>query len=404
MVLSDLEAALESQAPAVTSDYPPARLAAGVPWAGIAACESDAAMASATPGIHHRAGSNSLPDHFPVPAGGLVDALDAVSSPGEYPLLVIVGPTASGKSALAVRVALAFGGEVVNFDSVQLYRGFDVGSGKLGIAERRGIPHHLLDVAEGTDTFTAGDYRREASRALEDIRGRGRLPIMAGGTGLYLRALLLGLFDGPRRSVELRRRLGSLAEGRGGDILHRMLARKDPASAARIHRRDTQKVIRALEVCLLRRRPFSELLEGGREPLQGFGIRKIGLSPPREQLVQRIDARVVGMFAGGIIDEVRSALGRGKESTPVTAPLEALGYRQARAYVEANMSREEAIREAQARTRQYAKRQMTWFRREPGVHWFRGFGNDVAVEQQVFRWLECSLAGHSPGWRKAASS
>jgi tRNA dimethylallyltransferase len=321
----------------------------------------------------------------------------------EYPLIVIVGPTASGKSALAVSLALAFGGEVVNFDSVQVYRGFDVGSGKLDITERQGVRHHLLDIVQAEETFTAGDYRRAALRVLDEIRGRGRLPILAGGTGLYLRALLLGLFEGPRRSEELRVRLTGLAKRHGAAFLHRLLARKDPVTATRIHPRDTQKVMRALEVCLLRRRPFSELLEQGREPLRGFRTHRIGLSPPRQELLPRIDARVDQMFASGIIEEVQSALDRGLEPGRA-APLEALGYRQARAYVEGSMSREEAVRDTRTRTHQYAKRQMTWFRREPGVQWFSGFGNDPATAQQVLCWLESSLAGFLPGWRLGLSS
>jgi tRNA dimethylallyltransferase len=320
----------------------------------------------------------------------------------EYPLVVILGPTASGKSGLAIRLALAFGGEVINFDSVQVYRGFDVGSGKLGPAERQGIRHHLLDVAEPESTFTAGDYRREALKALEDVRSRGALPILAGGTGLYLRALLAGLFEGPKRSEALRRRLGAMAERRGRDFLHRMLARKDPETSARVHPRDTQKIVRALEVCLVERRPFSELLGRGREALQGFRTCKIGLAPPREALARRINARTEGMFAGGITEEVRRALARGQAA--LIPPLEALGYRQARAFVQDRVTCAEAIREAQSQTRQYAKRQMTWFRREPGVHWFRGFGDDPAVERQVFEWLAQALSGNSPQRRGSASS
>ena len=310
----------------------------------------------------------------------------------DYPLVAIVGPTASGKSSLAVRLALAFGGEVVNFDSVQVYRGFDIGSGKLTIAERQGVPHHLLDVAEPQSRFTAGDFRREALKVLSDLRGRSKLPVLVGGTGLYLRALLVGLFEGPARSDELRARLSEVAERRGRDFLHRMLARKDPETAARIHLRDAKKVIRALEVCLLERRPFSELLGQGRQGIDGFRIYRIGLSPPRTQLAERINARTEEIFSRGITEEVRRALGSGGRDQ---IPLEALGYRQARAYIQGSMTREEAIRETQAETRQYAKRQMTWFRREPGVRWLDGFGDDAALEQHVFHWFSQALAGRS---------
>ena len=323
-------------------------------------------------------------------------------TPGDplYPLVAIVGPTASGKSSLAVRLARAFGGEVVNFDSVQVYRGFDVGSGKLPVAERQGVPHHLLDVAEPQSRFTAGDFRREALKVLDDLRGRGKLPVLVGGTGLYLRALLVGLFEGPARSDELRGRLSEVAGRRGRDFLHRMLARKDPETAARIHPRDAQKVIRALEVCLLERRAFSELLGQGRQGVEGFRIYRIGLSPPRARLLERISARTEQMFAGGITDEVRRALGTGGRDQ---IPLEALGYRQARAYIQGSMTCEEAIRETQAQTRQYAKRQMTWFRREPGVRWFEGFGDEAALEQQVFDWFSQALASHMLELRPAFS-
>jgi len=308
----------------------------------------------------------------------------------DYPLVAIVGPTASGKSALAVRLALAFGGEVINFDSVQVYRGFDIGSGKFSVEERQGVGHHLLDIAEPEVRFTAGDYRREALKVLEDLRSRGKLPVMTGGTGLYLRALLLGLFEGPTRSDELRRRLSGLAARHGREFLHRMLVRKDRAAAAGIHPRDAQKVIRALEVCLIERRRFSDMLREGREGIQGFRPLKVGLAPPRAELVRRINARAERMFAHGITEEVRRALTRGGTAK---IPLESLGYRQARACVEGNMTREEAIHDTQAQTRQYAKRQMTWFRRESEVEWFDGFGDDPAIEQQVFRWLASAVAG-----------
>ncbi len=378
MVLSDPESTHQSQA--VISDS--GHQTAASPCDTLSDLNSHAAMASATSRRDDYAGADSVPAAFSVSARDLVEPLDP--NDRQYPLVAIVGPTASGKSALAVRLALAFGGEIVNFDSVQIYRGFDIGSGKLRLAERQEVPHHLLDVAGPETRFTAGDYRREALRVLADLRRRGRLPVLTGGTGLYLRVLLLGLFEGPARSDELRRRLSAIAERRGREFLHRMLVRKDPQTAARIHARDTQKTIRALEVCLLERRRFSELLERGREGVEGFRAWKIGLAPPREELVKRINERVERMFAGGIIEEVRGALDSAEWGQ---IPLEALGYRQARAYIQGDMTREAAIRETQALTRQYAKRQMTWFRREPGVHWFSGFGDDPAVEEQVLRWF-----------------
>ena len=338
----------------------------------------------------------------------MVDSLEkplplpqAPEEPSSPPLLAIVGPTAAGKSALALATAARWNAEIVNYDSVQLYRGFDIGSGKLLLSQRRGVPHHLLDVAEPGQVFTAGDYRREALQVLESIRERRRLPILVGGTGLYLRALLLGLFEGPRRSESLRARLKAMAERRnrhidrscrgseggqnGGEFLHRLLRRLDPAAAARIHTRDQQKTLRAIEVCLLARQPMSGMLERGRSGLRGFNVIKIGLSPDRARLHERIDRRVEGMFAAGLLDEARQAI----ELTygPRLKPLEALGYRQACAVLRGEITQEDAVRETQAATRQYAKRQMTWFRRETGVTWFAGFGDDPDVQRQIVQWL-----------------
>ena len=398
MALNEVESGQESQPAGVTSEFKPQGAVAE--WLGKhpTAFDFDEDKASASPRRADSPGIHSVSAAFPVSAGRLVEPL----RPGDphYPLVAIIGPTASGKSSLAVRLALAFGGEVVNFDSVQVYRGFDIGSGKLTTAERHGVPHHLLDVAEPQNRFTAGDFRREALKVLGDLRGRGKLPVLVGGTGLYLRALLAGLFEGPARSDELRGRLSEVAKERGRDFLHRMLARKDPQTAARIHRRDAQKVIRALEVCLLERRPFSELLGQGRQGIEGFRIYRIGLSPPRARLSERINTRAEQMFGRGITEEVRRALGSGGRRQ---IPFEALGYRQACAYIQGSMTRDEAIRETQAQTRQYAKRQMTWFRREPGVRWFNGFGDDAALEQQVFDWFSQALASHMLEQRPAFS-
>jgi tRNA dimethylallyltransferase len=296
-------------------------------------------------------------------------------------LVAIVGPTASGKSALALALAEPWNGEVVNYDSVQLYRGFDVGSGKLPPAERRGIAHHLLDCLEPEDLFTAGDYRREALKVLADLRCRSKLPVLVGGTGLYLRALLVGLFQGPVRSEALRERLRALAERRGREFLHRLLARLDPATATRIQPRDTQKLIRAVEVCILARQPLSALQARGHEGLEGFHVIKVGLNPPRGQLYDRINRRVAGMFASGLIEETR-ALGA-RPAAKSIKPLGALGYRQARDLLEGKISRDEAVGTTQAATRHYAKRQLTWFRREADIVWFEGFGDDPQVQSRI---------------------
>lgn len=318
-------------------------------------------------------------------------------------MLAIVGPTASGKSELALSLAERWGGEILSCDSVQIYRGFDIGSGKVSMARRRGIRHHLLDVAEPDQVFTAGDYRREALRALQDIRERGSLPIVVGGTGLYLRALLEGMFEGPTRSDALRARLRGTAGRRGGAFLHRLLARLDAPTAGRIDTRDTQKVIRALEVCFLARRPMSQLLAEGRRALEGFEVLKIGLNPERAALRERIDGRVEEMYRAGWLEEVRSLAAR-PDAARIKA-LEGLGYPQALAVVRGEMTREQAIRETQTATRRYAKRQMTWFRREPGVAWFRGFGDDVEVQEQAVEWVRPALSrSDEPGRRPSLST
>jgi len=323
---------------------------------------------------------DSLPAPGALPAARLVGPLN-----DDYPLAVIVGPTAAGKSALAIFLAERWAGEIVNCDSVQVYRGFDIGTGKLAMVERRGIPHHLLDVVEPGEVFTAGDYRQEARRVLEAVRQRSKLPIVVGGTGLYLRALLEGLFEGPQRSEEVRARLAEMVRRRGREFLHGLLRRLDPQAAARVHPRDTSKITRALEVCMLARQPISALQASGRAGLQGFRVLKIGLSPDRKQLAQRINARVERMFASGLLEETRAMANRPDRER--IKPLGALGYHQAAALLRGEINREEAIRITQAATRQYAKRQMTWFRRETGVEWFAGFGDDAKVQSRVLDWM-----------------
>jgi tRNA dimethylallyltransferase len=307
-------------------------------------------------------------------------------SVGSHPLIAIVGPTAAGKSALALLLAERLNGEVVNYDSVQLYRGFDVGSGKVPPAARRGIAHHLLDCLEPADVFTAGDYRREALKVLADMRGRGKVPIFAGGTGLYLRALLLGLFEGPARSEELRERLQGMVERRGREFLHRLLTRLDGVAAARIQPRDTQKLIRAVEVCILAQQPISAMHASGRAGLEGYHVLKLGLDPPRARLYDRINRRVESMFATGLMEETQALLHLSGAAR--IKSLSALGYRQARAVLEGNLSREEAVTATQLATRHYAKRQLTWFRRDGDISWFEGFGDDPQVQRRILETLD----------------
>jgi len=344
--------------------------------------------------------SHSGHHHLPACGQGPESALVGLIS-GSYPLLAIVGPTAAGKSALALALAERLGGEIINCDSVQVYRGFDIGTGKTPADERRGIPHHLLDLVEPDEDFTAGDFRREAEGVLAAVRTRGNLPIIVGGTGLYLRALLLGLFEGPSRSTELRARLKGLAHRRGREFLHRLLGRLDPAAAARIHSRDTQKTLRALEVCVLARRPVSALQAQGRRGLRGFRVVKIGLAPERAELTGRINARVIRMFDRGLLEETRRALGRSPDTRHLK-PLGALGYRQACTVLLGGIRREEAISATQAATRQYAKRQMTWFRRESNVTWFAGFGDEEAIQGRVLDWLARTWPAFAAAARKSS--
>lgn len=298
-------------------------------------------------------------------------------------LVVILGPTASGKSALAITLAERLNGEVVACDSTQVYRCFDIGTGKVPAAERRGIPHHLIDLVEPDEVFTAGEYARRATEALNAICARGKLPILTAGTGLYLRALLEGLADAPARSEELRERLRQRAARRERGHLHKILKRLDAQSASRIAPGDTQKVVRALEIRLLSGERASALHQQGRTGLEGFQVFKIGLMPPRAAVYQRIEQRVTAMLEAGWLDEVKILLATG--IAPRSKPFEFLGYSQLRDVLTGKMTLDEAIRQIQQTTRRYAKRQITWFRKEPGVHWIEGFGDEPATAADALR-------------------
>jgi tRNA dimethylallyltransferase len=295
------------------------------------------------------------------------------------PLVAIVGPTGSGKSTLAVRLAEEFGGEVVNCDSLQLYRGFNIGTAKIPESERHKIPHHMIDVLEPPQVYSAGDYARRAREVINQISARGRLPVIAGGTGFYLKALLSGLPQLPERNHALRVRLATREEKRSGS-LHRLLMRLDPAAAARIHSRDIQKIIRALEVRMLTRNPLPAV--SAAEPLHGYRTLQIGLDPERAVLYNYLDARTLKMFRSGLVEEVKGLLDAG--CTGREKPFESLGYRQALACIQGSMTIEQAIASTQVETRQYAKRQWTWFRRDPQTQWLSGFGDSAPVIEKCF--------------------
>jgi tRNA dimethylallyltransferase len=293
-------------------------------------------------------------------------------------MIVVVGPTGSGKSHLALAIAEKVRGEIVNCDSVQVYRHLNIGTAKVPPDERHGIPHHLLDLVGPDQVFSAGDYKQTARHVIAEIASRGSVPMVVGGTGFYLRALLNGLFEGPARDDALRARLANRPER-----LHRLSSRLDAPAAKRIHPNDHQKLIRAIEVCVLARRSITELFQRPVDPLRGFRILKIGLDPDRDTLTARLNERCIRMFESGLIEEVRCVLAMGFSEN--AKAFESIGYYEAVQYIAGRMSKTEAIEHMQISTRQYAKRQRTWFRREPGVNWLRGFGSDIQTNEEAIR-------------------
>jgi tRNA dimethylallyltransferase len=305
------------------------------------------------------------------------------------PLLVVVlGPTASGKTALSLMLAEKFNGEIVSCDSVAVYRDFEIGTAKPTLEERARVPHHGIDIASPECDYSAGDYQRDARAAIAEIAARGRLPIVTGGTGLYLRALLEGLFEGPRRSEPLRARLKRSAMRHGAGWLSKLLGRLDPAAAERIHPNDTPKLIRAIEVSLETRQPITKAWTAGAEPLTGYRVLRLGLAPERAALYRRIDARAAAMFRRGLVEETRRLIAKYGAERKI---FDALGYRQAKQLLAGELSEAQAIEAAQRGHRNYAKRQLTWFRREPEVKWLAGFGDDSEMQRTATETVAASL-------------
>ena len=307
------------------------------------------------------------------------------------PLVVVAGPTASGKTTLALALAEQFAGEIVSCDSVAVYRGMEIGTAKPTLAERARVPHHLIDVAEPDQPCTAGDYSRLAREAIVGIgiTQRGHLPIVAGGTGLYLRALLDGLFPAPQRYEPLREKLRARAQQKSPTHLHRILTRLDPAAAALIHANDTPKVIRAIEVTLAARAPITQQWEQGRDALTGYRILRLGLNPPRAELYARINRRAYEMFDRGLVEETTQLVERyGFECRAFTS----LGYAQAIAVLRGELTRDQAVALVAQGHRNYAKRQLTWFRKDPEIQWLTGFGSDEETIAQA----KALVANHLP--------
>ncbi len=308
-------------------------------------------------------------------------------------LVVLLGPTASGKTALSLHLAQRFSGEIVSCDSVAVYREMEIGTAKPSLAERCQVPHHLIDVADPSEAFTAGDYSRLARAALAGIGARKKLPIVTGGTGLYLRALIDGLFPAPQRSEEIRSRLRTTEAAKGANWLHRILTRLDPEAARQIHPNDLPKLIRAIEVCLTAGQPMTQAWKAGRDALHGYRVLRIGLNPDRKALYTRINQRAAAMFENGLIEETRQLTEKyGNDARALTS----LGYRQALAIINGEMRLQEAITSAQQGHRNYAKRQLTWFRREPEVQWLNGFGDEATVRNEAKQVVASALNQTTP--------
>ena len=314
----------------------------------------------------------------------------------------IVGPTASGKSELAIKLALERNAEIVNLDSVQVYRGIYIATAKVPQAERRGVPHHLIDIADPTEKLTAGDWARLASQTICEIESRNRTAMLAGGTGFYLRALVNPLFEGPKTDSKLRERLVALRDTRGAEHLHRMLARVDSRAAANISSRDWSRTMRALEVYFQTGRRISDSQpETPPAPELASRIRVIALNPPRDDLYARINGRAAEMFDRGLVEEVQSLIASG--TPPSAKAFQAHGYRRVVEHLQGKRSREDALNQMKLDTRHYAKRQLTWWRAWPGVKWVHRFGDEPEAFTDALAFLEdkklesqseCNHEGH----------
>ena len=300
-------------------------------------------------------------------------------------LVAIVGPTATGKSALGIALAQRFGGEIVSCDSTAVYRGFDIGTDKVPLSEQRGIPHHMVDVVDPTEEYSAARYAREASAVIRDITSRGKLPILVGGTGLYYRALTRGMFEGPGRDEPLRRRLERVAARRGPKALYRWLAKVDPASAERIQIPDVKRLVRALEVWIVTGRPLTEHFAETASPLADYAVTAVALRIPEEQTMERVARRVDAQFEQGLLDEMRGLLARGVPETAL--PFTGLVYRQALEHLhgvrDEAQTRELIVRE----NRKYSRRQLIWFRKEPNLRWIHAAGERAETQDEVARLL-----------------
>ena len=300
-------------------------------------------------------------------------------------LIAIVGPTATGKSALGIALAQRFGGEVVSCDSTAVYRGFDIGTDKVPLVDQRGIPHHMVDVVDPTEEYSAARYAREAAAVIRAVTARGKLPILVGGTGFYYRALTRGLFEGPGRDEALRRRLERVAARRGPECLHRWLARVDPASAARIQSRDVKRVVRALEVWIVTGRPLTEHFAGTASPLPDYDVVAFALQIPPDDTAERVARRVHAQFEQGLLDEIRGLLARGVPETAL--PFTGLVYRQALEHLHGVRGEAETRELVVRENRKYSRRQLIWFRKEPNLRWIHAAGERGDTQDAVARLL-----------------